>query len=157
MTPWTVACKVSLSMGFSRQEYWSGLPFPSPGDLPDPGIKPMSPELQAGSLPTEPPGKPLVQGVHQWSLEAIQGISQRIALHPCKVSSLSCHRPCPLQGHCITSSGQQPLNGTRCERTKAPTVTLPPPHLLYCKVQLFIQCSVLSAAVSVYQKLFNPS
>ena len=42
-------------MGFPRQEYWSGLPFPSPGDLPDPGIEPGSPELQAGSLPSEPP------------------------------------------------------------------------------------------------------
>jgi len=44
-------------MGFSRQEYWSGLPFPSPGDLPDPGIEPRSPALQAVSLPTELPGK----------------------------------------------------------------------------------------------------
>jgi len=48
VTPWTVACPASLSMGFSRQEYWSGLPFPSPGDLPDPGIRSTSP---AGSLP----------------------------------------------------------------------------------------------------------
>ena len=47
-----------LSMGFSRQEYWTGLPFPSPGDLPDPGIKPGSPALQADYLPSEPPGKP---------------------------------------------------------------------------------------------------
>ena len=45
-------------MGFSRQEYWSGLPFPSPGDLPHPGIKPRSPALQAATLPSEPPGKP---------------------------------------------------------------------------------------------------
>ena len=45
-------------MGFSRQEYWSGLPFPSPGDLPDPGIEPQSPALPADSLPCEPPGKP---------------------------------------------------------------------------------------------------
>ena len=45
-------------MGISRQEYWSGLPFPSPGDLPDPGIKPRSPALQADTLPSEPPGKP---------------------------------------------------------------------------------------------------
>jgi len=45
-------------MGFSRQEYWSGLPFPSPGDLPDPGIKPRSPILQADALTPEPPGKP---------------------------------------------------------------------------------------------------
>ena len=52
-TPWTVACQALLSMGFSRQEYWSGLPFPSPGDLPDPGIEPGSPALQADSLPSE--------------------------------------------------------------------------------------------------------
>ena len=53
VTPWTVACQTPLSMGFSRQEYWSGLPFPSPGDLPDPGIEPGAPALQADSLPTE--------------------------------------------------------------------------------------------------------
>ena len=57
-TPWTVAYQAPLSMGFSRQECWSGLPFPSPGDLPDPGIKPGSPALQADALPSEPPGKP---------------------------------------------------------------------------------------------------
>ena len=54
-TPWTH--QVPLSMGFPRQEYWSGLPFPSPGDFPNPGIKPRSPALQADSLLTEPPGK----------------------------------------------------------------------------------------------------
>ena len=57
-TPWTVAYQVPPSMGFSRQECWSGLPFPSPGDLPDPGIEPGSPALQADALPSEPPGKP---------------------------------------------------------------------------------------------------
>ena len=57
-TLWTVAYQASLSMGFSRQEYWSGLPFPSPGDLPDPGIKPGSPALEADALTSEPPGKP---------------------------------------------------------------------------------------------------
>ena len=56
-TPWTVASQASLSIGFPRQEYWSGLSFLSPRDLPDPGIKPMSPALQVDSLPTEPPGK----------------------------------------------------------------------------------------------------
>ena len=55
VTPWTIAHQASLSMEFSRQEYWSGLPFPSPVDLPDPGIKPGSPALQADSLPSEPP------------------------------------------------------------------------------------------------------
>ena len=59
MTPWTVVARQApLSTGFSWQEYWSGLPFLSPGDLPDPGIEPRSPALQADSLPSEPPGKP---------------------------------------------------------------------------------------------------
>ena len=58
-TLWTVACQASLSIGFSRQEYWSGLPFPSPGNLPDPGVEPRSPVLQVDSLPSDPPGKPL--------------------------------------------------------------------------------------------------
>ena len=52
-TTWTVAYQAPLSIGFSRQEYWNGLPFPSPGDLPDPGIEPGSPTLQADSLPSE--------------------------------------------------------------------------------------------------------
>ena len=51
MTPWTVACQTPLSMGFPRQEYWSGLPFPSPGNLPNPEIKPGCPALQVNSLP----------------------------------------------------------------------------------------------------------
>ena len=55
--PWTVAHQAPLSMEFSRQEYWTGLPFPSPGDLPDPGIEPRFSALQADSLPSEPPGK----------------------------------------------------------------------------------------------------
>ena len=58
-TPQTVALKVPLSMGFSRQEYWSGLPFPSPEDLPNPGIELGSPACQADSLPTELSGKPV--------------------------------------------------------------------------------------------------
>ena len=55
--PWTVVYQASLSMGFSRQEYGSGVPFPSPGDLPDPGIEPGSHALEADALPSEPPGK----------------------------------------------------------------------------------------------------
>ena len=57
MTQWTADYQAPPSMGFSRQECWSGLPFPSPGDLPDPGIKPESPALQADALPSQPPGK----------------------------------------------------------------------------------------------------
>ena len=58
VTAWTVACQAPLSTEVSRQEYWSGLPFTSPEDLPNPGIKPRSPRLQADSLLSEPPGKP---------------------------------------------------------------------------------------------------
>ena len=58
MTSWTAAYQAPLSMGFSRQEFWSGLPCPPPGDLPDPGIEPASPALQADSLLSEPSGKP---------------------------------------------------------------------------------------------------
>ena len=61
VTPWTVAHQAPPSMGFSRQEYWSGLPFPSPGDLPNPGIEPGSPgspKLQVDTLPSEAPGNP---------------------------------------------------------------------------------------------------
>ena len=60
-TLWTLAYQASQSMGFSRQEYWSGLLFASPGDFPNPGIEPGSPALQADTLPTEPPGKPKLQ------------------------------------------------------------------------------------------------
>ena len=70
-TPWTVAYKAPLSMEFSRQEYWSGLPFPSPGDLPHPGIEPRSHALQADALSSEPPGKPLVGFLNMLSCESV--------------------------------------------------------------------------------------
>ena len=63
MTLGTVACKAPLSLEFSRQEYWSGLPSPSPEDLPNLGTEPRSPALQADSLLSEPPGKPIHQDV----------------------------------------------------------------------------------------------
>ena len=63
VTRWTVARQAPPTMGFSRQEYWSGLPFPSPGDLPDPGIEPGSPALEADALTFEPPGKPYVRSM----------------------------------------------------------------------------------------------
>ena len=58
VTPWTIAFQVPLPLGFSRQEYWSGLPCPPPGDLPDPGIEPESPALAGRSFTTAPPRKP---------------------------------------------------------------------------------------------------
>ena len=72
VTPWTVACQTPLSMGCSRQEYWSGLPFPSPGDHPDPGIESASPALAGAFFPTEPPGKPCL---HVASVVTAHGLS----------------------------------------------------------------------------------
>ena len=60
VTPWTAACQAPLSMEFPRQEYWSGFPFPFPGDLPNPGIEPESPALEGGFFTTEPSGKPYI-------------------------------------------------------------------------------------------------
>ena len=65
MSPWTVACQAPQSLEFSRLEYWSGLPFPPPGDLPDPGIEPespVSPALAGGFFTIFPPGKPSLKG-----------------------------------------------------------------------------------------------
>ena len=76
-TPWTVAYQAPLSMEFSRQEYWSGLPFPSPGDLPNPGIEPGSPALQADALPSEPTGKPKLQ-------KHVNGLKQSAPKSCCK-------------------------------------------------------------------------
>ena len=56
VTPWTITHQAALSMGFPRQEYWNELPLPRPGDLPDPGMKPVSPALSGGFFTTEPPG-----------------------------------------------------------------------------------------------------
>ena len=77
-TPWTVAHQAPLSIGFPRQEYWSGLPCPLPGDLPDPGIEPVTLSLlnwQAGPLPLAPPGKP-VGMVSNKVLSSINTLSQ---------------------------------------------------------------------------------
>ena len=60
-TPWTVASQAPLSMGFSKQEYWSGVPYPSPGELPDPGIELVPSALAGGFFTAEPPGKPQLE------------------------------------------------------------------------------------------------
>ena len=64
-TPWPVAYQAPPSMGFSRQEYGSGVPLPFPGDLPDPGMEPGSPSLQADTLPSEPPGKEFTRNIYR--------------------------------------------------------------------------------------------
>ena len=81
--PWTVACQAPLSIEFSRQEYWSGLPFPTPGDLHVPGIKPASPEspaLAGRSLTTEPPGKSLKYDVTYSFLKKVRYIRAVISV-----------------------------------------------------------------------------
>ena len=87
-TPWTIAYQVPPSMGFSRQEYWGGLPFPSPGDLPNPGIEPGSPPLKADTLPSEPPGKSSTLSYLQNSRSVVFTVACRI--FSCSLSTTSC-------------------------------------------------------------------
>ena len=75
-TPWAIAYQATLSMGFSRQGYWSGLPFPSPEDLPNPGMEPGSPTLQAEAFPSEPPA------ITKWSHNLRQDIFHFLGLFP---------------------------------------------------------------------------
>ena len=90
VTPWTIACQAPLSMEFSKQEYWSGLPFSSPGDLPDPGIKPGCPALQADSLPFEPPGKPRQRGVcaHIEAEASLERINREVPSEEMEIRSI---------------------------------------------------------------------
>ena len=86
--PWIVASQPPLSIGFPRQEYWSGLPFPSPGNHPDPGIEPTSPVLAGAFFPTEPPGKPClhmasVVTAHRLSCYTAYGIFQNQGFNGC--------------------------------------------------------------------------
>ena len=82
MTPWTVACQAPLSLGFSRQEYWSGLPFPPPGDLPYPEIEPVSPALAGRFFTTEPPLKPTgVNGKYEIEPGSLVGAPALEAMH----------------------------------------------------------------------------
>ena len=103
-TQWTVACQAPLSMEFSRQEYWSGLPFPPPGVIPDPGIEPGSPSLQADSLPSEPPGKPMpsLVVVVGWEAVMIPCLNKFLPL----LSSLST-RISPFVTHSPLQCGEQ--------------------------------------------------
>ena len=80
VTPWTIACQTPLSMEFPRQEYWNWLPFPSPGDLPDPGSEPTSPALADRIFTTESPAKPLNSCLLE---ENITGHVSVVYLSPC--------------------------------------------------------------------------
>ena len=141
-TPWTIAYQAPPSMVFSRQEYWSGLPFPSPEDLPHPGIKPGSPTLYADALPSEPPGKSLweasnlcVMGCTGVSFTKCQWNARKQVLHfiPYKRRNLvHCLLRCNVWGFlwfriiedlfCILSFHTNPLRGQKDKQV------LPGPH-----------------------------
>ena len=91
MSPWTVAHQAPLSMEFSRQEYWSGWPFPPPGDLPDSGVEPGSLAMQADSLPSESPGKPKRgMGADQRRLVVQRAWTNKLGERWNETDSLSC-------------------------------------------------------------------
>ena len=89
VTPWTVGHQGPLSMGFPGQEYWSGLLFPSPGDLPDSGVEPRSPALQSDSLLSEPPGKPMI-GYGSWLIKSMLAKCQVQKNHLVKINHYCC-------------------------------------------------------------------
>ena len=91
VTAWTVAYQASPSMGFSRQKYWSELPFPSPGDLPDPGIKPWSLVLQADTWPSEPQGKPMSCIDSESESEVAQSCPTLCDTMDCSLAGFSLH------------------------------------------------------------------
>ena len=146
-TPWTIACQAPLSMGFSRQEYWSGLPFPTPGDLPDLGIEPASPALQAYSLPSEPLGKPkwvlrcpgwdlgamLCGWPLPWvtSLDAIlpacHQILPQLPLTPVRLWLLSCLLDWKPASSTCCGHWLEPPYGSRCGSRSQETPEGPPP------------------------------
>ena len=104
VTPWTVAHQAPLSMGFPRQELWSGLPFPPPGDLPDPGIEFKSPVFQVDSLPSEPPRKLTDEDVCGQTQGPVWGLLRQVHSYPRGFLFLSQVGPC-----ChVTHFGQQP-------------------------------------------------
>ena len=94
-----VACQAPLSMGFSRQEYWSGLPIPSPGDLPNTGIEPRSPALAGRFLSTEPPGKPINQYKNLKNCCHLSNKSQRCTSPQFSSIAQSCPTLCDPKNH----------------------------------------------------------
>ena len=124
-TPWTAAHQAVLSMGFPRQECWNGLPFPSPEDLPNPGIEPGSPASQADSLPPELPGKPQGDGVH-WS-ETMATASEPIAdPGPCS-QTITIHVSVTGPGHNLTTSRWPPQLCVWKPLAQVTTATCPGP------------------------------
>ena len=112
---WTVACQAPLSMGFSRRERWSGLPFPSPEDLPDPGIEPTSPESQADSLPTGLWGKSYHLCYWKWKLLSLVLLFST----PWTIQSMEFSRPEYWSGQPFPSPGDLPNPGIE---TRSPTL-----------------------------------
>ena len=129
-TPWTVAYQAPPSMGFSRQEYWSGLPFPSSGDLPDPGIEPRSPALQADTLPSEPPGKPTkalctyIKGSDYISLSSLSG-----SWAPCVSAVISTFSLLIYSPFSATNNPNNPVSSASC--ASFPHFIICLPSLLY--------------------------
>ena len=123
-TPWTVAYQAPQSMEFSRQEYWSGLPFPSPGHLPNPGIEPGSPPLQADALPSEPPGtlaKATPDNTEQPNVQPAP--AQKEASTP---TQLACRSPANLLQVPPTSTGVTSPTGRTNGRNRPPLAAKSP-------------------------------
>ena len=160
-TPWTTACQDPLSWGFSKQEYWSGLPCPPPGDLPNPEIEPRSPTLQVEFLLSEPPGKPKNTGVGSLSLlhwNFLTQESHRGLLHcrqiPYQLSYLG--SPFPQQTSLLSDTAHQHSNTTGSPRsTTIFMITNERPNFKYFPLSSYYTLSLSSSEILRNSKLLH--
>ena len=125
VTPWTVTCQAPLRMEFTRQECWSGLPFPSPGDLPDLGIKPSSPALACRFFTIKPPEKPLICTLFVYiCISSVQSLS-RVSLQPHELQHA--RPPCP-----------SPTPGDYPNKLMSIESVMPSSHLILCRPPLLL-------------------
>ena len=137
VTPWTVAYQTLAFMGFSRKEYWSGLSFPSPGDLPDRGIEPGCPAFQADALTSEPPGKPIYMYIYicvqfssvQFSLSVMSDSATPLTVAYHASPSVGFSRQEYWSGLSFPSPGDLPNPGVKPVSPTLYAVSLPLSHL----------------------------
>ena len=151
-TPWNVAHRVPMSIGFSRQEYWSGLPCPPPGDLPDPRIEPRSPTCQVDPLPSEPPGKPKYKASFQYLSLNTRLRESSLLSQLCGQCSLICSVSCIislLTYHCSTiqevlCGQQEPSLPQTSEQFQTPAFCLAScrPSMNTCWIEQMVQITV---------------
>ena len=147
---WTVTLQAPLSTGFSRQEYWSGLPFPPAEDLPDPGMEPVSPALQADSLPSQPLGKPLINSFFKNIYYLFVYLACQVLIAACRIFDLCCS-----MWHLVPWPGietRPPALGAQVLATEPPGKSQ---QFLTKTLSVLVRSKILSFIQSISQVLAN--